>query len=70
MADWKFNALIDGVPERLVVNGVIVATGFLPDLDMLGELRLDLETAVESPRLLAPRSTPTSIPAGPYLLMG
>jgi ubiquinone/menaquinone biosynthesis C-methylase UbiE/thioredoxin reductase len=35
------------------VDEVIAATGFRPDLAMLGELRLDLDPAVESPRALA-----------------
>ncbi len=32
---------------------IVAATGFRPDLAMLGELRLDLDAAVESPRALA-----------------
>jgi thioredoxin reductase len=35
------------------VDEVIAVTGFRPDLAMLGELRLDLDGAVESPRALA-----------------
>ncbi len=37
---------------------LIVTTGFRPDLSMLGELRLDLDPAVESPRALAPLIDP------------
>ncbi len=37
---------------------VIAVTGFRPDLTMLGELRLDLDPAVESPRALAPLIDP------------
>jgi SAM-dependent methyltransferase/thioredoxin reductase len=37
---------------------VVAATGFRPDLAMLAELRLDLDPAVESPRLLAPLIDP------------
>ena len=37
---------------------IIAVTGFRPDLTMLGELRLDLDPAVESPRTLAPLIDP------------
>jgi SAM-dependent methyltransferase/thioredoxin reductase len=37
---------------------VIAVTGFRPDLAMLGELRLDLDPVVESPRALAPLIDP------------
>ncbi len=37
---------------------IIAVTGFRPDLTMLGELRLDLDPAVESPRALAPLIDP------------
>jgi SAM-dependent methyltransferase/thioredoxin reductase len=37
---------------------IVVATGFRPDLAILGELRLDLDPAVESPRPLAPLIDP------------
>ena len=40
------------------VEEIIAATGFRPDLTMLGELRLDLDPAVESPRTLAPLIDP------------
>ena len=43
------------VPE---VDQIIVATGFRPDLEMLRELRLDLDPAVESPSALAPLIDP------------
>lgn len=51
-------ALHDGRHERLAVDRIVVATGFRPDLDMLKELRLDLDPAVEAPRLLAPMIDP------------
>jgi thioredoxin reductase len=35
------------------VDEIVAVTGFRPDLAMLGELRLDLDPAVESPRALA-----------------
>ena len=37
---------------------VIAATGFRPDLTLTHELRLDLDPAVESPRMLAPLIDP------------
>ena len=40
------------------VDEVIVATGFRPDLSILGELRLALDPAVESPVALAPLIDP------------
>jgi cation diffusion facilitator CzcD-associated flavoprotein CzcO len=44
--------------RRLVVDEVIAATGFRPDLDLLRELRLDLDDRVEAPRALAPLIDP------------
>jgi glycine/D-amino acid oxidase-like deaminating enzyme len=44
--------------RRLVVDEVIGATGFRPDLDVLRELRLDLDDRVEAPRALAPLIDP------------
>jgi thioredoxin reductase len=40
------------------VDEVIAATGFRPDWTILSEVRLDLDPAVESPRLLAPLIDP------------
>ncbi|HEX4993345.1 MAG TPA: NAD(P)-binding domain-containing protein [Methylomirabilota bacterium] len=40
------------------VDEIVAVTGFRPDLAMLGELRLDLDPAVESPRALAPLIDP------------
>lgn len=40
------------------VDAVAAATGFRPDLEMLRELRLDLEPGVESPSRLAPLIDP------------
>ncbi len=40
------------------VHQVVAATGFRPDLEMLGELRLDLDPGLESPRDLAPLIDP------------
>jgi thioredoxin reductase len=40
------------------VDLVVAATGFRPDLDLLRELRVDLDAVVESPRTLAPLIDP------------
>lgn len=40
------------------VDEIIVAAGFRPDLQFLHEIRLDLDTGVESPRALAPLIDP------------
>jgi thioredoxin reductase len=40
------------------VDEIIAATGFRPDLDLLSELRLALDPAVESPAALAPMIDP------------
>lgn len=47
-----------GAGETIEVDRIIVATGQRPDLDMLRELRLDLDAATESPRALAPLIDP------------
>ncbi len=49
------------IPEgvgMVTVDEIISATGARPDLDMLRELRLDLDSAVESPSELAPLIDP------------
>ncbi|WP_231391772.1 FAD-dependent oxidoreductase [Arthrobacter sp. 35W] len=45
-------------PVTLEVDLLIPATGFRPDLDILRELRLDLDPAVEAPRELGPLIDP------------
>jgi hypothetical protein len=46
-------------PVRLEgLDTVVAATGFRPDLDMLAELRLDLDPGLESPRALGPLIDP------------
>ena len=47
----------DGARE-IVADELIAATGFRPDLVILGELRLDLDDRVEAPRALAPLIDP------------
>jgi thioredoxin reductase len=49
--------LANGARE-LVADEVIAATGFRPDLTLLGELRLDLDDRVEAARALAPLIDP------------
>ncbi len=61
-------ARLTGTPEGILVAGddevlgpfdqIVAATGFRPDLALLSELRLDLDPAVESPRVLAPMIDP------------
>ncbi len=49
--------LADGTRE-IAADEVIAATGFRPDLRLLGELRLDLDDRVEAARALAPLIDP------------
>lgn len=49
-------SLADG--RELVVDRIIAATGFRPELSMLSELRLDLDESVEAPRQLGPLIDP------------
>ncbi|MGI8483092.1 MAG: FAD-dependent oxidoreductase [Thermomicrobiales bacterium] len=59
---------LEPTPNGIVVTGrdavlppvdeIIAATGFRPDLNMLSELRLGLDSAVESPTALAPLIDP------------
>ena len=46
------------------VDEIVVATGARPDLDMLRELRLDLDPALESPRVLGPLIDPNEHSCG------
>lgn len=55
--DGERLVVVDG-ELRVVVDEVIAATGFRPDLALLGELRLDLDDRVEAPRALAPLIDP------------
>jgi hypothetical protein len=48
----------DGEPITLHVDALAAATGFRPDLDLLREVRLDLDPAVEAPAQLAPLIDP------------
>lgn len=54
-------AVLGNTPQggtALNVDLLIPATGFRPDLDILREIRLDLDPAVEAPRALAPLIDP------------
>jgi flavin-dependent dehydrogenase len=46
------------------VDEIVVATGARPDLEMLRELRLDLDPALESPRVLGPLIDPNEHSCG------
>ena len=57
---WKLDGrvvLSDGA-RRLAADEVVAATGFRPDLSLLGELRLALDDRVEAARELAPLIDP------------
>src|SRR5699024_12448302 len=45
-------------PTALNVDGLLPATVFRPDLDILSELRLEVDPAVEAPRQLGPLIDP------------
>jgi hypothetical protein len=44
--------------RHVIVDELVVATGFRPDLSMLGEIRLRLDPAIEAPVALAPLIDP------------
>lgn len=48
----------DGGIEHITTDLIVNATGFRPDLEMLREVRLDLDEIVEAPRQLAPLIDP------------
>lgn len=50
--------------RRLRADAVAGAAGFRPDLDMLRELRLDLDPGLEAPTALAPLIDPEHHPCG------
>jgi thioredoxin reductase len=54
----EIQARIDGRATTLGVDRVVVCTGFRPALDMLRELRVELDPAVEAPPALAPLIDP------------
>ena len=50
--------LVDGVSDEIEVDRIIVSTGFRPDLNILRELRLNIDEVVEAPTPLAPLIDP------------
>jgi thioredoxin reductase len=50
--------VVDDGGRRVVADEIIAATGVRPDLDLLRELRLELDDRVEAPRALAPLIDP------------
>ena len=54
----RVTARVAGRPMTLLVDRIVVATGFRPELGMLRELRVALDPAVEAPPALAPLIDP------------
>lgn len=54
----EVQAMSDGQKGALVVDRIVVATGFRPDLALLSELRLSLDAVVEATPALAPLIDP------------
>lgn len=59
-ADDKLAVLgtLNQTPLTLLVDRIVVATGFRPDLDMLSELRVAVDPATEAPPALSPLIDP------------
>ncbi|MGO1078258.1 NAD(P)-binding protein [Inquilinus sp. CA228] len=54
----------DGVMHTIEADELVVATGLRPDLSILGELRIDLDPALDCPRALAPLIDPNEHSCG------
>lgn len=54
----------DGTPRDIEVDEMVVATGLRPDLSILGELRIDLDPALDCARALAPLIDPNEHSCG------
>jgi len=54
----------DGVVHAIEIDELVVATGLRPDLSILGELRIDLDPALDCPRALAPLIDPNEHSCG------
>jgi hypothetical protein len=54
----RVSALLGHQPFEIVVDRIVVATGFRPDLSFLRELRVELDPVVEAPPKLAPLIDP------------
>ena len=50
--------------SQIIVDELVVATGFRPDLSILGEIRLRLDPAIEAPVALAPLIDPNEHSCG------
>lgn len=50
----ELQIIIDGQEKIIEVDRIVVSTGFRPDLDIVREIRLDIDEVVEAPTLLAP----------------
>ena len=54
----RVSASLAGKPFDLVVDRIVVTTGFRPDFSFLSELRIEVDPAVEAPPALAPLIDP------------
>lgn len=54
----QVSLVVDGLYETIEVDRIVVAVGFRPDLNILRELRLDIDEVVEAPTRLAPLIDP------------
>ncbi|MFE0758440.1 NAD(P)-binding domain-containing protein [Inquilinus sp. NPDC058860] len=54
----------DGAVHAIAADEMVVATGLRPDLSILGELRVDLDPALDCPRALAPLIDPNEHSCG------
>jgi glycine/D-amino acid oxidase-like deaminating enzyme len=54
----RIGAQLDGKPYEIEVDQIVVATGFRPQLAMLRELRVSLDSILEAPPALAPLIDP------------
>ena len=54
----RISASLAGKPFSLLVDRIVVATGFRPDFSFLRELRVDVDPAVEAPPALTPLIDP------------
>ncbi|OUR95686.1 flavoprotein [Halobacteriovorax marinus] len=54
----EVHAVVDSLKRVFTVDNIVVTTGFRPNLEMLRELRLDVDHIVEAPTKLAPLIDP------------
>ena len=54
----RVSASLGGEPFSLLVDRIVVATGFRPDFSFLRELRVEVDPAVEAPPALTPLIDP------------